>query len=159
MTISLAVILIETTGNIWFFLPIIITLTAAKWMGDYFNEGIYDSQIKASKVPMLSWHAPLKHTTSSAKQIMSEPVFCVRMRESVEYVVHILKNTTHNGFPVVDQVNEGNRQNGRLRGLILRSQLVVILKNSFLEQTKDYWERTVSIEAFRNEYPRFEILK
>jgi chloride channel 7 len=45
MTISLAVILIETTGNIWFALPIILTLTMAKWTGDYFNDGIYDTQI------------------------------------------------------------------------------------------------------------------
>ena len=52
MTISLAVILIETTGNIWFALPIILALTSAKWMGDYFNEGIYDTQIKGEyKVP------------------------------------------------------------------------------------------------------------
>lgn len=159
MTISLAVILIETTGNIWFALPIIVTLTSSKWMGDYFNEGIYDTQIKTSKVPMLPWHAPPKHLNSNAKKIMSDTVVCVRMRESVEYLVDILRNTTFNGFPVVDQVDERNRQNGRLRGLILRSQLVVILKSSLFEETKRFWESTVSIDTFRNEYPRYPQLK
>lgn len=159
MTISLAAILIETTGNIWFALPIILTLTSAKWMGDYFNEGIYDTQIKVSKVPILPWHTPLKKVNMKAKKIMSDPVVCVRLQESVKYITHILQTTTHNGFPVVDQVDESNRQNGRLRGLILRSQLVVILKRSLFVETKRFWETEVSIETFRDYYPRYPLIK
>jgi chloride channel 7 len=159
MTISLAVIIIETTGNIWFALPIILTLTSAKWMGDYFNEGIYDTQIKCSGVPILAWHTPIKKINMKAKQIMSEEVVCVRMRENVDYIVEILRTTSHNGFPVVDQVDETNRKHGRIRGIILRSQLVVVLKRSLFEETKRFWESTVSIEMFRNEYPRFPSIK
>ncbi|CRL03045.1 CLUMA_CG016418, isoform A [Clunio marinus] len=159
MTISLAVILIETTGNIWFALPIIVTLTSSKWMGDYFNDGIYDTQIKYSKVPILHWHAPSKCLNMKVKKIMSEKVVCVKMRESVEYIVKILQQTHFNGFPVVDEVDEVNRQNGRLRGIILRSQLIVILKRSFFEETRSYWEQNVSIEAFRNEYPRYPSIR
>lgn len=155
MTISLAVILIETTGNIWFALPIILTLTSSKWAGDYFNDGIYDTQIKVSKVPFLHWHAPKKFLVTKAKKIMSEEVVCVRMKESVEYVINILKNTSYHGFPVVDQVDDIHRRNGRLRGFILRSQLIVILKRSFFEETKRFWEQRLSIETFRDEYPRF----
>lgn len=155
MTISLAVILIECTGNIWFALPIILTLTMAKWSGDYFNEGIYDTQIKVSKVPFLSWHAPEKFQVEKAKKIMSEQVVSVRMKENVEYIVNILKNTSHGGFPVVDSVDNLNRSNGRLRGLILRSQLIVILKDSLYEETKKFWQPHISIERFRNEYPRY----
>lgn len=155
MTISLAVILIETTGNIWFALPIILTLTMAKWSGDYFNDGIYDTQIKVSKVPFLPWHAPEKFQMVKAKKIMNEHVVTVRMKESVEYIVNILKNTSHGGFPVVDNVDSINRSNGRLKGFILRSQLIVILKYSLFEETKKFWQSEISIERFRNEYPRY----
>lgn len=159
MTISLAVIIIETTGNIWFALPIIVTLTSAKWMGDYFNDGIYDTQIKQSKVPILPWHAPLKIHNMKAKSIMSQQVVCVRMKESVEKIFYILQNTTFNGFPVVDNVDQQNIESGRVRGFILRSQLVIILKRSFLEETKRFWEPLISIEDFRLEYPRFPSIK
>lgn len=155
MTISLAVILIECTGNIWFALPIICTLTMAKWIGDYFNEGIYDTQIKMSKVPFLPWHCPEKVSALKAKKIMSEQIVTVRMKESVEYIVNILKNSPHGGFPVVDNIDSINRSYGRLRGFILRSQLIVILKHSLFEETKKFWESEISIEKFRNEYPRY----
>lgn len=50
MTISLTAILMEATGNISFALPLIVTFTCAKWIGDLFTEGIYDTQIAVSKV-------------------------------------------------------------------------------------------------------------
>jgi chloride channel 7 len=90
---------------------------------------------------------------------MSEPVVCVRLKERVSYIIDILKNTTHNGFPVVDEVDEGNRSNGRLRGIILRSQLIVILKRSLFEETQNFWNSDVSMETFRNYYPRFPSIR
>lgn len=50
MTLSLTAILIETTGDISFALPLIVTFTCAKWTGDLFTDGIYDTQIHVSKV-------------------------------------------------------------------------------------------------------------
>lgn len=106
MTISLTVILIETTGNISFALPLIITLISAKWMGDYFNEGIYDSQIKASGVPMLPWQVKEDSQELTARHIMSDRPICIRLTEKANYIVDILKKYTYNGFPVIEDVAE-----------------------------------------------------
>lgn len=155
MTLSLSVILLETTGNIAFVLPIIITLMSAKWSGDYFNEGIYDIQIRTSKVPMLPWHVEPRLENELAENIMNAPVICVRKLEKVNYIIDILKNTTHNGFPVIESDENGTREDGKLIGLILRSQLVVILKRSMYVETERHWRELVTIEHFRKEYPRY----
>lgn len=107
MTISLTAILIESTGNISFALPLIITLISAKWMGDLFNEGIYDTQIAVSKVPMLPWRVKRSFRCKKASEIMSQPPVFIRRREKVSYIVDVLKRCNHNGFPVVDVVQNG----------------------------------------------------
>lgn len=48
-----------------------------------------------------------------------------------------------------------DRSNGRLCGLILRSQLIVILKKGYFEEQASFWRTNVSIEVFRSEYPRY----
>lgn len=84
MTISLTVILIESTNEITYGLPIMITLMVstpllvrfrvqgqvrptaasfqdftlfqvAKWTGDFFNKGIYDIHVGLRGVPLLEW--------------------------------------------------------------------------------------------------------
>ncbi|XP_055686373.1 H(+)/Cl(-) exchange transporter 7 [Lutzomyia longipalpis] len=148
MTISLSVILIESTGNISFAFPLIVTLITAKWVGDYFNEGIYDTQIAVWRVPMLPWSLEPMFQKLNAYNIMNTPVVTIKLRAKAKYIYDILKNNHYNGFPVVDD-------NGCLRGLILRWQLVVILTQKLFVEKKRFWEKDVSIETFRKEYPRY----
>lgn len=107
MTLSLSVILIESTGNISFALPLIITLISAKWMGDYFNDGIYDTNIEVAKVPMLPWYPKRSADGLQVRQIMNNPPICIRMKERTSTIVHLLKTYSYNGFPIVDGVKEG----------------------------------------------------
>jgi hypothetical protein len=58
MTISLTVILLEATGDIQYGLPIMLTLITSKWVGDMFNEGLYDMHIGLRGFQFLHWHPP-----------------------------------------------------------------------------------------------------
>ncbi|XP_045520269.1 H(+)/Cl(-) exchange transporter 7 isoform X2 [Pieris brassicae] len=102
MTISLTVIIIETTGQISNALPIIVTLVVAKWIGDFFNEGIYDILIQLAGVPLLPWEPPPLAHNIYASEVMSHPVFTLRTVENVGHIVEMLKVVTYSGFPVVD---------------------------------------------------------
>ncbi|XP_060838780.1 LOW QUALITY PROTEIN: H(+)/Cl(-) exchange transporter 7-like [Rhopalosiphum padi] len=160
MTISLTVILIEATGDITFGLPLMICLLTAKWIGDYFTESIYDIHIQLSGIPLMAWDPPPLSSNIYASEVMSYPVIAFRSKESVGKIVDTLKKYTYNGFPVVDDVfstdSEGgnNKLNGRLRGLILRSQLIVLLQNKVFNEVPAAWDN-VSLTTFRKDYPRY----
>ncbi|XP_042197047.1 H(+)/Cl(-) exchange transporter 7 isoform X2 [Callorhinchus milii] len=132
MTLSLTVIMVEATGNVTYGLPIMLVLMTAKIIGDFFIEGLYDIHIKLQSVPFLGWEPPGTSHSLTAREVMSYPVTCFKRLEKVGRIVEILSDTStnHNGFPVVDENEEPEEDNvGRLCGLILRSQLIVLLKH------------------------------
>ncbi|KAG7302799.1 hypothetical protein JYU34_012776 [Plutella xylostella] len=164
MTISLTVIIIETTGQISNALPIIITVVVAKWVGDFFNEGIYDIHIQLAAVPLLPWEPPPLTHNIYASQVMSHPVFTLRTVENVAHILEVLRMVSYNGFPVVDPPLTDDSEvttYKRLRGLILRSQLIVLLQNKiFNENANSAWSNTkVDMDMFRTEYPRYPTIE
>ena len=46
MTISLTIVMVESTNDIQYGLPIMMSLMVCKWVGDYFTLGIYDQSIE-----------------------------------------------------------------------------------------------------------------
>ncbi|XP_076751058.1 chloride channel protein 7 [Xylocopa sonorina] len=158
MTISLTAILIEATQGISFGLPVIIVLIMAKWVGDFFNEGIYEIHTQMAGVPILPWEAPPLSNNIYASEIMSHPVVTLKTVENVGHIVELLKCVTFNGFPVVDPPNSDQTEihsYGRFRGLILRSQLIVLLQNKIFNEYAESWDKLLSIKLFRQEYPRY----
>ncbi|XP_033178530.1 H(+)/Cl(-) exchange transporter 7 [Bombus impatiens] len=158
MTISLTAILIEATQGISFGLPLIVVLIMAKWVGDFFNEGIYDIHTQMAGIPILPWEAPPLSNNIYASEIMSHPIVTLKTVENVGHIVELLKCVTFNGFPVVDPPNSDETEihsYGRFRGLILRSQLIVLLQNKIFNRNLEYWEKSLSIKLFRKEYPRY----
>lgn len=115
MTISLTVIIIEATGCISFGLPIMLCLMVSKWVADSFIEGLYDLAIHFANVPFLDWEPPLRSYSIYASDAMSPNVKVLRTTETVANLVHILRTTTHNGFPVVDfdDIDDGNASTRR----------------------------------------------
>uniref|UniRef100_A0A669EBZ6 Chloride channel protein n=1 Tax=Oreochromis niloticus TaxID=8128 RepID=A0A669EBZ6_ORENI len=158
MTLSLTVIMVEATGNVTYGLPIMLVLMTAKIVGDYFQEGLYDIHIKLQSVPFLHWEAPATSHWLTAREVMSSPVTCFNRIEKVGTIVDVLSNTStnHNGFPVVVQVLDSDEP-AKLCGLILRSQLIVLLKHKvFVELARSRLsQRKLQLKDFRDAYPRF----
>ncbi|KAK6177582.1 hypothetical protein SNE40_015655 [Patella caerulea] len=200
MTISLTVILIESTNEISYGLPIMLVLMVAKWSGDLFNEGLYDIHINLKSVPLLEWDPPTEAARMKAKAIMDSRLKVVFPQTRVASLIRLLKTTAHNVFPVVTAarddcsavtlvgpsqeadlqeqddvecfVNQNNsNQDGdgnpiellqrnlpmKFEGMILRSQLVTLLKNHawYKENVEEPPRDTVSYEEFITDYPRY----
>ncbi|GAB5583231.1 H(+)/Cl(-) exchange transporter 7 isoform X1 [Prionailurus iriomotensis] len=157
MTLSLTVIMMEATSNVTYGFPIMLVLMTAKIVGDIFIEGLYDMHIQLQSVPFLHWEAPVTSHSLTAREVMSTPVVCLRRREKVGVIVDVLSNTAsnHNGFPVVELADDS--QPARLQGLILRSQLIVLLKHKvFVERSNmGLVRRRLRLKDFRDAYPRF----
>ncbi|VDM74575.1 unnamed protein product [Strongylus vulgaris] len=132
MTISLTAIIMEATKDITFGLPIMLVLMVTKWVGDIFNEGLYDIHIDIQEVPILGWHPPKMSRNILAEKVMRSDVVAMERRERVSRIVAVLQTTNHHGFPVVDRIDESTHSTlpdyGHLKGMILRSQLITLLE-------------------------------
>uniref|UniRef100_A0A8K9USW0 Chloride channel protein n=1 Tax=Oncorhynchus mykiss TaxID=8022 RepID=A0A8K9USW0_ONCMY len=114
-------------------------------------QGLYDIHIKLQSVPFLHLEAPATSHWLTAREVMGAPVTCFNRIEKVGTIVDVLSNTStnHNGFPVVVPV--------AICGLILRSQLIVLLKHKvFVELARSrLTQRKLQLKDFRDAYPRF----
>ena len=122
MTISITVIVIESTGNVTFMLPIAISIMLAKLVGDFFTEGIYDIHIGIKRYPFLPPIPPPARSSLQASDVMASSVRTVCEVEQVGTLLKMLRSTTHHGFPVTK-----NGGGGGVLGVILRDQLMAIL--------------------------------
>jgi chloride channel 7 len=88
----------------------------------------------------------------NAKHLMTHPVTVLREVETVERVLHILRSTKHNGFPVVEGFDSENSETfGILKGFILRHQLFTLLKHKSFLLTN----RQLTPDDFREYYPTY----
>ena len=138
-------------------------------------------------IPILPWEAPPLSNNIYASEIMSHPVVTLKTVDNVGHIVELLKCVTFNGFPVVDPPSSDQVTNtrltlfytksiicfgetvftfqteihsyGRFRGLILRSQLIVLLQNKIFNECAESWDKDLSIKMFRDEYPRYPTIE
>jgi chloride channel 7 len=121
ITISLAVIMIETTGDLQYGLPLVVTLIAAQWFGNMFNEGLYEIKIHFSGHSFIHEDIPRLSHILLAMDVMTPKPCTLPVRPKVGDIFQMLHDTTHNGFPVVAQ------RDGKLKGIILRKHLCTLL--------------------------------
>lgn len=58
-TYSLAVIMLETTQQIDFFIPIMITIMTSVGVGKIFTQSLYERALRGKNLPLLRNHVPI----------------------------------------------------------------------------------------------------
>lgn len=126
MTVSLCVIILELTNNLLLLPLIMLVLLISKIVADAFNGNIYDMLMKAKGLPYLEAHAEPYMRQLTVAEVVMGPLQLFHGIEKVGNIVHVLRTTGHNGFPVVDEPPYSEQP--VLYGLILRTHLVTLLK-------------------------------
>lgn len=152
MTISLAVILIEATGTITYSLPLMGVLLVAKWVGDCFNAGIYDTHIHLMKIPLLETDPKPMSKIIEIRDVMNSPAVCLNRVSKVADICSILSDhRCHNAFPIIDQHND------KFRGTVRLYEIILLLsKKVFVETTPKIPD--LKLKDFLDTYPRYEPL-
>lgn len=126
MTISLTVMIAETTNNTSFLFPIMMSVWVSKWVGDLFNHSLYELLVDLKRLPFLANNPSMEMDYLVASDVMTKDVVFFDEIEVVKDLVRVLSTTDHNGFPVVNRCRSGNGRT--FSGLILRSQICFLLK-------------------------------
>lgn len=149
MTVSLCVIFLELTNNLLLLPMTMLVLLIAKSVGDCFNLSIYEIILELKGLPFLDAHPEpwMRNITVGELADVKPPVVTLRGIEKVGRIVEVLKNTSHNGFPVVDEgvVPPVGLPVGatELHGIVLRTHLLLVLKKKlFLHERRrtEEWE-------------------
>ncbi|KAE8689214.1 putative chloride channel-like protein CLC-g [Hibiscus syriacus] len=150
MTVSLCVILLELTNDLLVLPLVMLVLLISKTMGDMFNKGVYDQIVKI-KVLLYMGASPehyMKHLV--AQDVVTGPLITFSSVEKVRNIVHALRSTRHNGFPVIDESPFSDAP--ELCGLVLRSHLLG-LKLEDLDIKEEETEMYVDLHPITNTSP------
>ncbi|WCJ29986.1 H(+)/Cl(-) exchange transporter 7 [Euphorbia peplus] len=133
MTVSLCVIILELTNNLLLLPLIMLVLLVSKTVADAFNSNIYDLIMKAKGFPYLENHSEPYMRQLTVSDVVTGPLQLFRGFEKVGHIVHVLRTTRHNGFPVIDEPPIS--ESPILYGLILRAHLIELLKRKVFSST------------------------
>lgn len=134
MTVSLCVILLELTNDILLLPLVMLVLLISKSVADTFNKGVYDQILKLKGLPYLESHAEPYMRNLVARDVVSGPLITFSGIETVGAILHALRTTGHNGFPVIDEPPLTDVP--ELCGVVLRSHLLVFLKEKYFSGVK-----------------------
>ncbi|ONM13043.1 Putative chloride channel-like protein CLC-g [Zea mays] len=126
MTVSVCVIILELTNNLRMLPLVMLVLLISKVVADAFNANVYDLLVRLKGFPHLEGYAEPYMRQLSVSDVVTGPLQTFNGIEKVGHIVHVLKTTGHNGFPVVDEPPFSDTPT--LYGLILRDHLLVLLR-------------------------------
>lgn len=152
MTVSLCVILLELTNDLLLLPLVMLVLLVSKTVADCFNKGVYDQIMRLKGFPYLEAHAEPYMRQLVAKDVVSGPLFAFSGIEKVGTILHALRTTGHNGFPVIDEPPFSDAP--ELCGIVLRSHLLVLLKGGNFSK-----ERVITGEEILHRFTAFDFAK
>ena len=114
ITLALALLMLGVINNSDYLLPLMLVTLTAKLAGDRFGISLYDIHIELKNVPFVEVKPPKHMLYLTAEDVMVRPVISFRQVENLATIVRILKQHSHNGYPVLNE-------DRRMVGLILRS--------------------------------------
>ncbi|KAJ4801930.1 Chloride channel protein [Rhynchospora pubera] len=126
ITVSVCIMLLELTDNLLLLPLVMLVLLISKTVADVFTENVYDLLVKLKGFPYLETHAEPYMRQLTVADVVTGPLQVFNGVEKVGNIVHVLRTTGHNGFPVVDEPPFSD--SSVLYGLILRAHLIVLLK-------------------------------
>ncbi|EFJ22729.1 hypothetical protein SELMODRAFT_443196 [Selaginella moellendorffii] len=136
-SISLVVIMVEGTGGIDFILPIIVAIVVSNWVAHHiYHAGAYEADLeRLGGVYFMHSEPPHQLAALTASDIMSPNVICFQEVVPVREVLEVLRNTRHNGFPVLRHTSAENSGAGeKFVGLVLRHQLLLLLEEGLFSE-------------------------
>jgi len=163
ITVTIAVIMLEITGDFRYLPPMAVAVALAKILGDRINHGLYHEMIHLKHIPFLEDDVTGKFEDLQVKSVMQSPVVFLRERDTVSNIQSALA-TSHNGFPVVATAADATDTAGaqqqpetpantfiRVTGLVLRGDLEALLPAGIRETQAS--RLNVNIASAMNETP------
>lgn len=130
LTFSIVVIMLETAQSVDLFMPVMIVVIISVWVGEIFTRSLYVNAIFGKNIPFLTGEIPDECTELRASDVMHRPVQVLSYRETALSIYTALKETPHNGYPIVDQAQ-------KVIGLITRNALIILLKKQAFKRGGD----------------------
>ncbi|GKU88914.1 hypothetical protein SLEP1_g3123 [Rubroshorea leprosula] len=152
MTVSLCVILLELTNDLLLLPLVMLVLLISKSVADCFNKGVYDQIVKIKGLPYMEAHAEPYMRQLVALDAVTGPLVTFSGVEKVRNILHALRTTGHNGFPVIDEPPFSDAP--ELCGLVLRSHLLVLLKGKVFSR-----HRVLAGDEILNKFAVFDFAK
>jgi len=134
MTISITVLVMETTGAMQLIVPLMFAVFASKAVGDLFGPGIYDAHIAVRGAPFLKEHDASGHDFPMGDklkvvEVMADRLVTIRPVMTVRALLDTLVEHHHGAFPVSAEPQAAPGAVVEIDGIITRNVLLKLLQN------------------------------
>lgn len=153
-TISSAVIILELTNDLNYFIPVLLAVAISCGIGNMLNHSIYDVFLKNKGLPYLPF-LRVKGDSTVAHDIMDRRLYYVTQKTTVAKLQDLLDSVKENTIPIVDSPEKLH-----LVGSISRQTLLRALNyNRKLLDARQHHPGTVDIEMEAIERENSQLLE